>query len=242
MKKRILDFLFPSVCFLCKEEIADGRGFFCADCFASLRFIIDPYCQYCGEPFACEHLGGKEKCCLSCEENPPPWQQARAVFVYDDASRKLILPLKYADRLENISPLAQLMSKFGKDLFADHPVLVPVPLHVFKLWSRRYNQSALLAQKLGKLLQLDVVPDALIRCRSTRPLAHLSVKQRHEELKGAFQINKTQFKKIGKRPVVLIDDILTTGATAEACVTILKEAGCEKISLLVVARACEQTL
>lgn len=163
------------------------------------------------------------------------------MFVYNDAARKLLFPLKYADREENIKPLAILMQQFGRKFLSGEKesVLVPVPLHFSKLWARRYNQAALLARRLGVLQGFPVVPDALWRARRTRPLAHLSIEQRREELKDAFQVNKNRLIFLKDHRVILVDDILTTGATAEACVSVLKKAGCSRVDLFVVAKACE---
>ncbi|MDF7678292.1 phosphoribosyltransferase family protein [Acetobacteraceae bacterium ESL0709] len=131
------------------------------------------------------------------------------------------------------------MKHYGHDLLSEEVLLVPVPLHFTKLWSRRYNQAALLAQALGRICGIAVVPDALRRCRRTRALAHLSVEQRRDELKDAFQVNENRLMSLKDRHVILVDDILTTGATAESCVTALKKAGCRRVDLFVVARACE---
>lgn len=160
-------------------------------------------------------------------------------MVYNETSKKLVLPLKYADRIANVTPLARLMQRCGQGFLPREALLVPVPLHFTKLWTRRYNQAALLAQRLGALQGLKVIPDALKRCRRTKALAHLSIGQRRETLKDAFQLNENRLMSLKGRHVILIDDILTTGATAEACVSVLSRAGCRKIDLFVVARACE---
>lgn len=253
MAQEVAALLWPPSCLSCGEETMGAPGTLCVACFSALHPICAPYCHRCGEPLAYEALGRKntrsegensEKvgelgpiCCVSCLGSPPAWRQARAALVCDAASRQLILPLKYADRLTNARPLATAMTRAGEALLKGNPILVPVPLYRAKLRKRRYNQAALLAQAVSKMNGLDVAVDGLRRCRPTQPLARLSIAERRREMASAFEVRPGRAGLLRHRRVVLVDDVLTSGATAEACVRALHGIGCGEVDVLVAARA-----
>ncbi|MXV44581.1 ComF family protein [Saccharibacter sp. 17.LH.SD] len=235
--KRMLDFVCPPTCLSCGADIMAG-GVLCSSCFASLRFIAKPFCARCGEPFALPALGFGTGVCARCREVPPLWGRACAALIYDDAARRLIFPLKYADRSSYARRLAQFMVRAGRDILNEPSYLIPVPLHRQKLRQRRYNQAALLARCIGKESGMPVIIDGLLRQRHTRPLAHLTIAERRDELHDVFQVKELYSDVLRGKKIVLIDDILTTGATAEACTRALLAVGCQSVDVLVMARAC----
>ncbi len=230
-----IDLILPAHCPAC-DEIVAADGQLCAACFREAVFVVDPSCRRCAAPFASAGYAGLAWCCQSCLDQPPPWDGARAAFVYDAFSRRLILPLKYADRTENARPLGTHMARAGADLLAQADYVIPVPLHRARLRSRRYNQAVLLARAaLRDRPGPRLLPDALIRHRATSPLATRSAAERRAELHDAISVRTNRPQLQGAR-VVLIDDVLTTGSTASACTIALKQAGAASVALLVAAR------
>lgn len=177
-----------------------------------------------------------ERLCPQCRAEPPPWGAARAAFLYDAHSRRTILPLKHNDRPELAQALAGLMARAGGGLLATAEVLVPVPLHLTRLRHRRYNQAALLAQALGRRADRPVLVDALARMRATRALGVLSAEARAVTVAGVFSVRPRHVVRIEGRRVLLIDDVLTSGATAGACTRALLAGGAAAVDVLVAAR------
>jgi len=165
----------------------------------------------------------------------PAFDKARAILAYDDNSRSAILALKHADRLDLVPGFSRWLSRTGRSLLEDCDMIVPVPLHRFRLWRRRYNQSAELARRLAGDWKRGYAPFALIRARATASQGAMSgAKARRRNVLGAFKVPDPA-KVQGKR-VLLLDDVLTTGATVEACARALKRAGAEQVHVLVLAR------
>ncbi|WP_338422443.1 ComF family protein [Acetobacter fallax] len=173
---------------------------------------------------------------MRCERHPPPWSKARAAYIYDDGSRDLILSLKYADRTENAGVLARQMLRAGDDILATADMLVPVPVHWRRLMQRRYNQAVLLARTVGKLSNTPMLVDALRRPHATSRLAGFSPGERAKEMHDAITVKASRIKELKNRHVVVVDDILTTGATAAACTRALLDAGAASVALLAAAR------
>lgn len=184
-------------------------------------------------------LGGL---CTFCEADPPIWGAARAALRYDDQSKKMLLPLKYADRIENARALGVFMARAGAVLAHEADWLVPVPLHRGRLRARRYNQAALLAQAVARLAGRPVILDALRRTRATRPLATWTSERRVSELAGAFAVHPGRLRQLVDSRVLLIDDVLTSGATADACSRALLAAGVVRVDVLAAARAADPGL
>ena len=180
--------------------------------------------------------------CVSCLERPPPWRQGRAALRYDDQSRRIILPFKHGDRVETAAGLARLMARAGSALLSEADWLVPVPLHRRRLFHRRYNQSALLARALGRLAGRPALLDGLRRVRATQSLEGLTPAQRSAAVTGAFEVLASRRDRIAGARVLLIDDVLTTGATAGACARALLAAGALQVDLLVAARVRDRAL
>lgn len=230
-----LDMVLPPSCAVCGTEV-DRAGSLCPACFGRMHAISAPRCDACGVPLpAAAHLG-REGLCARCERHPPAWARGRAAYVYDEGSRDLVLALKYADRTENAAVLARQMVRAGNDILAVADVLVPVPVHWRRLFQRRYNQAALLARAIGRESGMPVLVDALRRARATSRLAAFSAAERAREMEGAVGVTPSRALRIREQNIVLVDDILTTGATAGACTRALLDAGAASVALLAAAR------
>jgi ComF family protein len=236
----VLDALLPPRCLACGGAV-ETQGALCAACWQAISFLGEPCCARCGLPFPYDAGQGAE--CAQCAAHPPPFDRARAVLAYDDHSRRLILAFKHADRLHGIPSFGQWLARSGAELLVDADLIVPVPLHWTRLFRRRFNQSALLAQATaaawtrqgGGVQGPAFAPDLLIRKRRTRSQGHLTRLKRAENVRGAFAV-KSDTAIAGKR-IVLVDDVLTTGATVEACTRVLKRAGAARVDVLTLARA-----
>nr|WP_283091773.1 ComF family protein [Gluconobacter sp. Dm-62] len=227
--------LLPPACAACGTEVMTD-GAFCSTCFQAAHRIVSPFCHRCGVPLENEGLGGAQSCCAVCEAHPPVWRSARAAFVYDAWSRRLILPLKYSDHTENAAVLARHMTSAAGDMLKTVTVIVPVPLYRTRLWKRRYNQAGLMAQGISRLAGVPCVVDALQRVRSTKALARLSAGEREREMEHAVRVRKGRENRICGQAVLLVDDVLTTGSTAGACTEALMKAGASSVDILVAAR------
>jgi len=229
--KSVLDLLFPPLCLGCRQPVADSG--FCGDCWSKLTFLDGPACACCGIPFPVALEG--ENLCAACLAKPPSFDRARAIMAYDDNSRGAILALKHADRLELVPGFARWLARSGQQLIADSDVIVPVPLHPSRLWRRRYNQSAELGRKLARDWKLQFDPFALVRSRATPSQgAMASAKARRRNVLSAFKV--PQPGRVAGKRLLLLDDVLTTGATAEACARALKRAGAARVHVLALAR------
>jgi ComF family protein len=232
-----LDLVLPPRCIRCAGKV-DAVGTLCAECWRRLVFVAEPCCVCCGLPFAFD--AGADNLCAGCVAHPPRFDRARSVFIYDDHSRGLILSLKHGDRLHGVPAFGNWLARAGAPLLADADLLVPVPLHWMRLWRRRYNQSALLAQAIARALRQHpaapaVAPDLLIRKRRTPSQGRRTRSQRADNVRGAFRVSENAVIQ-GKR-IVLIDDVLTSGATVEECAKVLRRAGAARIDVLTLARA-----
>lgn len=239
--RALLDLLLPPRCVACDASV-DAPGLLCSDCFRKTGFITEPFCTRCGVPFANAALGGLEHLCPACRATPPVFRYARAALRYDTQGRRLILPFKHADRTELASVLAPHMARAGAALLRDADLLVPVPLHRGRLFRRRYNQAALLAQAVARIADRPAVPDALRRDRATASLGEKSATERTAEVAGAFAVRPSRAKQIVGKQVLLIDDVMTSGATANACADVLLAAGATSVDVLVAARVPDPRL
>ncbi len=224
-------------------DAAVGRhGDLCGGCFAQASFMTAPLCVRCGVPFTAAEQAGPDGLCPACRERPPLFRQARAALRYNDLARQLILPLKHADRIELAPILAPMMRRAGVALLAAADVLVPVPLHRKRLFERRYNQAALLARCVGRLAERHALVDALVRTRATGSLDHKTAQERAAELDGAIAVRPRRLSGIAGRGVLLIDDVMTSGATCNACAAALLAAGATAVDVLVAARVPDPRL
>jgi ComF family protein len=229
----LLDALLPPRCFGCGAEIGRG-GALCAACWSRVPFIAAPLCACCGVPFELPAEPGAR--CGACLSQPPEFARARAVFVYDQASRSLVLDFKHGDRTEAAAAFGAWLARAGAELLADADLLVPVPLHRWRLFRRRYNQAALLALAVARASGVPSVPDLLVRRRQTAPQGHLSRAGRLRNVAHAFQVRPGRTNLLAGRRIVLVDDVLTTGATATECAAALRRAGAAEVAVLTLAR------
>lgn len=206
------------------------------DAWSRIAFLEAPVCDGCGAAF--EYDGGAfaEKRCAACLAQPYGFARARAACVYDDASRGLILRYKHGDQQQFAPLFARWIGRAAADLLADADVVAPVPLHPFRLLSRRFNQAAEVARPLARNAALDYVPDALVRTTHTDSQGGKSRRGRRLNVRKAFAVTEAGRRRIKGRRILLIDDVLTTGATGEACARALIDAGARAVDLAVIAR------
>ena len=230
-----LDIALPTLCVSCREPVA-GEGV-CAACWSKLSFIARPYCPRLGIPFIYDPGPGL----LSMEAiaNPPAYARARAAVRYDDVARTLVHALKYQDRTDLAPAMGRWMARAGQELLEQADVLVPVPLHWRRGWSRRYNQSGALAQVISRQSGVSLASAALRRVRATEQQVGLSRTQRANNVQGAFKVAADRSHDIAGRRVVLIDDVLTSGATTDACARALLRAKAAQVDVLVFARVVD---
>jgi ComF family protein len=239
--RALLDVLLPPQCVTCDTFVAEP-GLLCAECFRQTGFITEPMCARCGVPFAAAALGGPDRLCPSCRVDPPVFDRARAALRYDEQGRRLILPLKHADRTELAMTLAPHMARAGADLLREADMLVPVPLHRSRLFHRRYNQAALLVQAVGRIAGRPWLLDALVRRRATASLGEKSATERAVEVAEAFAVEPSRMPRIAGMRVLLVDDVMTSGATANACAKALLAGGVRSVDVLVAARVPDPRL
>jgi ComF family protein len=234
-----LDLVLPPHCVTCDASV-DAPGRLCADCWQAVDFILRPFCQCCGLPLGIEaDLFGTR--CGACLADPPPYRRARAAMLYKGVGRDLVLALKMADRTWAAPALGRWMANSGAELLADADLIVPVPLHRWRLLARRFNQSALLANTLAAASGRTCIPDLLVRTRATPSQARLSAAQRRRNVRGVFHLRKRHAAAIDGKTVLLVDDVLTTGATVEACARALRKGGAAAVDVLTLARTPDRS-
>jgi ComF family protein len=239
--RALLDLFLPPHCPAC-DAMVSAPGLLCADCFRQTGFVTEPFCARCGVPFAASGLGGSDQLCPGCHAVPPVFRRARAALRYDAQGRRLILPFKHADRTEIASVLAPHMVRAGAALLREADLLVPVPLHRARLFHRRYNQAGLLASAVGRIARRPCLLDALLRRRPTASLGEKSAVERTAEVTGAFQVRPSRAGRLVGKRVLLIDDVMTSGATANACAAALLAACAVSVDVLVAARVPDPRL
>lgn len=230
-----LDIALPTLCVACREPVA-GLGV-CAECWAKLSFIAPPFCPRLGIPFVYDP--GPDLLSMEAIANPPAYQRARAAVRYDDVARTLVHALKYQDRTDLAPAMGRWMARAGEELLRDADIQVPVPLHWRRGWSRRYNQSGALARVIEQHSGVPVISNALRRIRPTEQQIGLSRSQRAANVQGAFRVAPEKSHEIADRRVVLVDDVLTSGATTDACARALLRAKAARVDVLVFARVVD---
>ncbi len=232
-----LDVLFPPRCPSCRAYVA-AQGNFCAACYAKLRQIHPPLCTRCGTPFAFTVEAEME--CPECLAHPPVYAMARAALAYDATSAPLIRALKFHDQWANLDRYVTLMQQAGVDVLAGAELLIPVPLHWRRLLKRRFNQSALLAYRLSARTGIPCVPNVLLRVRYTPPQMRLDRKTRLRNVRRAFAVPLAARSQLKGKTVLLVDDVVTTGATITACCKALRKAGVREVRVLSLAKTIRE--
>jgi ComF family protein len=231
-----LDVALPPLCPSCRELVgADGL---CADCWSKLSLIAPPYCERLGIPFAYDP--GPGVLSMQAIADPPAYHRARAAVRYDDIARTLVHALKYGDRLDLAPTMGRWMARAGRELLRDADALVPVPLHWRRLWARRFNQSALLAKTISEESGVPIAEAALKRVKATAQQVGLTQTERAANVQGAFRVPPEGRDAVQGRRLVLIDDVLTSGATADACARALLRAGAASVDAVVFARVVDR--
>ena len=226
------DVIVPAVCLDCQTPVA-AHDTLCPDCWQRIDFIRPPLCDRLGIPMPFD--AGDRMISAAAAADPPDYDRARAVARYDGAMRDLVVALKFHDQHQGRRLFGRWLSDAGRELLADADVVVPVPLSRLRLIWRRFNQSALLAQEVARLNRLPYRPLALVRTRRTRPQPGLSRRERETNVRGAFEVSPKHATDIAGRAVLLIDDVVTTGATVGACARSLKGAGARRVDVLALA-------
>ena len=228
-----LDAVLPPQCLACGAAVA-APGALCAGCWSAVTFLAPPQCAVCGRPF--EYDQGEGSLCGACARRLPVFARARAAMAYGDVSRSLILGFKHGDRTDAAPAFGRWLMRAGANLIGDADLLVPVPLHWTRLFARRFNQAAVLTQGVARLSSVPAALDLLVRRRRTPSQGRLGVVARRRNLSGAFAVRPSRRTTVRGRRVLLIDDVLTTGATASACSRTLLRAGAEAVDVLTLAR------
>lgn len=230
---RLADMALPPLCLSCGQGV-EAHGALCGACWAAVGFIDAPFCPVSGVPFPYDPGPGIVS--AAALASPPPYAKARAVMRYSDESAKLVHRFKYADRMEAAPAFARWMTRAGAELLDGADFIAPVPLHRRRLFSRRFNQSAELARRISGLSGVSFMPDLLERMRATRPQVGLSGSARRRNVAGAFRLRGRAKELVKGRIVVIVDDVITTGATVEACARALNAAGTAEVRVLCLAR------
>ncbi len=229
----VVDALLPPRCLACVEAV-DAPGRLCPRCWSGVDFIAPPYCAVCGFPFDFDE--GADALCGGCIGKAPAFDRARAAMCFNGVARDLVHGFKYRDQTHAASALAAWAVRAGADLLADADVVTPVPLHRLRLFGRRFNQAALLAREIARIAETPFAPDLLARTRWTRSQIGLKGGARIANVRGAFAVRPRRRDRVAGARIVLVDDVLTTGATVAACATALRRGGAERVDVLTLAR------
>ncbi|WP_144094853.1 ComF family protein [Croceicoccus sediminis] len=235
----ILDFVYPPRCPACGNGIAGGSptgdDAFCAPCWGKLQLPGQPWCATCQHPFGADHFGAEAQC-ARCLADTPMHDGIAAATIYGDVSREMVLHFKHGGRIALAGPMGRTIAARIGQIGGENPLVTPVPLHRWRLWKRGYNQSAMLAKVVAGTLGLEFRPDLLLRRKATPSLGGLDPGQRRDALKGAIACNPRVELAIRGRNIILVDDVLTSGATSDACVRVLKKAGADRVVIACYAR------
>lgn len=234
----LIDLIFPPRCPLCGEGLS-AHGGLCGSCWSELIIPGEPACSQCQRPFSESVIHGA--ICAPCMAEPPRHDGIAAATLYTDTSRRLVLALKHGGRIALAPMMARLISARIKEIGPDW-VVVPVPLHRWRLWLRGFNQAALLAREIARTSGASLLVDGLERRKPTPPLGGLGRKARARALSGVIAARADRLHRIRNARVILVDDVLTSGATSSACVAALKKAGAQSVVIACFARVLDEAL
>jgi ComF family protein len=230
---RVGRLIWPQRSLVSGDEVA-GPGLIEPEYWSKLQFPSEPLCGRCGAPF--EIMVDPGQRCGACLARPPAYDRARSALIYGDISRDFVLALKYQGRRDGLDLMGGWMALAGAELLQEAELIVPVPLHYLRLIQRGFNQSVWLAAAVRRRTGVQVCVDALKRVKPTPSQGGLSADGRRRNVQGAFRVRKAREKLIRNRRILIIDDVLTTGATTEACARVLKRAGASCVDVLTLAR------
>lgn len=235
----LVDLVYPPRCPLCGSAIADQDGL-CTSCWSELVIPGEPSCASCQRPLG-EGERGEGTICAPCMANPATHDGISAATIYNDASRQLVLSFKYGRKIALARMLARQMTARLPTLDGEW-LVIPVPLHRWRLWQRGFNQSALLAREIARLRDSELVVDGLLRRKPTPSLGGLGSKERARVLAGAIEANPARAEQLNGAQVLLVDDVMTSGATTNACISALRKAGASKVRISCIARVLDEVL
>ncbi len=228
-----LDAVLPPQCLACRVLVG-ASGSVCTPCWHQIEFLGRPHCQRCGYPFELDQ--GADALCGVCIRHPPKYDRARSVMVYGGVARDLVLGFKHGDRTHGAPAFGRWLARAGGELLADADLILPVPLHRWRLARRRYNQAALLATALAAITAKPTHPNLLRRTRQTPTQGGLNHRARARNVRGAFAVPAKHLDGLAGRRVLLVDDVLTTGATIGECAATLTRAGAAGVDALTLTR------
>jgi ComF family protein len=234
--RSLIDFIAPPKCLICRETVLEPASL-CLSCWANLKHIDAPICNVLGTPFAYDQ--GEGAVSPAALADPPNWDRARAAVAYDEASRAIVHALKYRDTMEAGLLMARLMARAGRQIVQEADVIIPVPLHRFRLWGRRFNQAAFLSQQLSRAFSKPFRSDVLVRSKASPSQVGLSFDERRKNVAKVFHVTPEGAGHLAGRRILLVDDVLTTGATAGSCAAVLKKAGAVQVDVLTFALVLE---
>jgi len=230
--KRLVNLVYPPSCIACSAALAEADGL-CPACWRQIPFITHPFCQRYGTPLPVDH--GSMMLSPLAIADPPVFTRARAVARYDGLARELVHGLKYGDRVELAQTMGQWMAREGAEILSESTLLVPIPLHRFRLWRRRFNQAASLADAISRQSGIEVGYETLLQVKATKPQVGLTRTERAANLEKAFKVNEADLTRIAGARIVLVDDVMTTASTGNAAARALLRAGAASVDLLVFA-------
>jgi ComF family protein len=232
-----LQLLYPPQCISCSAPVQSDFGL-CTDCWRETPFISGMVCDQCGVPLPGQDAQ-ERALCDDCMTIARPWDRGRAALMYRDNGRRLVLALKHGDRMDLVHPASNWMLKAARPILQPGMLVVPVPLHWMRLVRRRFNQAALLSRAIAKAARLDHCPDALVRTRTTGSQEGKTRDARFANLVGAFRVPKSRERRIEGRDILLVDDVMTSGATFAAITEALFSAHARSVSVLSLARVAK---
>ncbi len=233
--QRAIRIIYPPRCLGCGGVVQSDFGL-CGACWRDMWFIVRPFCDLCGAPLP-GHRDMPNAPCDDCLTHQHPWTQGRAAIRYKDMGRKLVMGLKHGDRMDIVPFAAKWMARAGADLINSETIIAPIPLHRLRLLQRRYNQAALLAQALGQQVQTPVCPDLLWRRKHTPMLEDATVNTRFTLLSNAIIAHPKRVARMRNKRVILVDDVMTTGATLSVASLACLDAGAKEVCIITLARA-----
>ncbi len=234
--KAVADVLIPPLCLGCHEPLGIHHAL-CAKCWSEIDFIRAPLCDRLGIPMPFDTGGSLIS--ADAAANPPRYDRARVVARFDGPMRNLVHDFKFRDQQNARSLFGRWLAEAGRELVEEADLVVPVPLNRLRLFTRRYNQAALLGQELAQVCGLAYEPLILVRTRRTAPQVGLTRRERQKNVRGAFAVPPKRRKLVEARNILLVDDVITTGATADAAARCLKKAGAARVDVLLLARAVD---